>query len=115
MTKLYSPRGWLGYFVGCKSEAMYYIYSLKKYKVYWIGVARVEDRERLNDPYNAPCLEDRVLILNVKILDRLSLKEEKAIFNDKDLYNLLRELKSLLDLKIELLTNITKPYIKHGK
>ena len=27
MTKLHSPRGWLGYFVGCESEAMYHIYS----------------------------------------------------------------------------------------
>ena len=34
ITKLHSPRGQLGYFVGYKSEAIYHIYSPKKHKVY---------------------------------------------------------------------------------
>jgi hypothetical protein len=62
MTKLHSPRGWLGYFVGCESEAMYRIYSPEKHKVYRIGVARVEDGEGLSDVHDAPCLEDRISI-----------------------------------------------------
>ena len=69
MTKLHSPRGWLGYFVGCESEAMYHIYSPEKHKVYRIGAARVEDGEGLDDPHDAPCLEDRVPTLNVEVPD----------------------------------------------
>jgi hypothetical protein len=49
MTKLHSPCGWLGYFVGCESEAMYHIYSPEKHKVYRIGVARVEDGKVVGD------------------------------------------------------------------
>jgi hypothetical protein len=60
MTKLHNPRGWLGYFVGCESEAIYHIYSPQKHKVYRIGVARIEDGEGLSDSHDAPCLEDRV-------------------------------------------------------
>ncbi|KGO69328.1 Integrase, catalytic core [Penicillium italicum] len=60
MTKLHNPRGWLGYFVGCESEAIYHIYSPEKHKVYRIGVARIEDGEGLHDPHDAPCLEDRI-------------------------------------------------------
>lgn len=40
MTKLHSPRGWLGYFVGCESEAMYHIYSPEKHKIYRTGGER---------------------------------------------------------------------------
>ena len=60
MTKLHSPRGWLGYFVGCESEAIYKIYSPDKHRVYRIGVARIEDGEGLEDLHDEPCLEDRV-------------------------------------------------------
>ncbi|KAE8442989.1 hypothetical protein EG329_002452 [Mollisiaceae sp. DMI_Dod_QoI] len=37
---LHSPRGWLGYFVGCESEAMYHIYSPEKHKIYRTGGER---------------------------------------------------------------------------
>ena len=69
MTKLHSPRGWLGYFVGCESEAIYHIFSPEKHKVYRIGAARVEDGEGLNDPHDAPCLEDRIPTANVEMPD----------------------------------------------
>jgi hypothetical protein len=84
MTKLHSPRGWLGYFVGCESEAMYYIYSLEKHKVYRIGVARVEDGEGLDDHYDVPCLEDRVLTPIVEILDCPSSEGEGGISDDEN-------------------------------
>lgn len=60
MTKLHNPRGWLGYFVGCESEAIYKVYSPDKHRVYRIGVARIEDGEGLEDLHDQPCLEDRV-------------------------------------------------------
>lgn len=60
MTKLHSPRGWVGYFVGCESEALYRIYSPEHHKVYRIGSSRVEDGEGLHDVHDSPCLEDRV-------------------------------------------------------
>jgi hypothetical protein len=69
MTKLHSPRGWLGYFVGCESEAMYHIYSPEKHKVYRIGSARVEDGEGLDDHHDIPCMEDRVPTTGVDVSD----------------------------------------------
>lgn len=94
MTKLHSPRGWLGYFVGCESEAMYYIYSPEKHKVYRIGVARVEDGEGLDDPHDAPCLEDRVPIPDVETSDRLSSEDEEGISDEEDTHDPLAELHS---------------------
>ena len=88
MTKLHSPRGWLGYFVGCESEAMYHIYSPEKHKVYRIGIARVEDGEGLDDPHDTPCLEDRVPTPDVEISDRLSPEDEEGISDDEDLQDL---------------------------
>lgn len=87
MTKLHSPRGWLGYFVGCESEAIYHIYSPEKHKVYRIGVARVEDGEGLDDPHDAPCLEDRVPTPDIEISDRLSSEDEEGMSDDEDLYD----------------------------
>jgi len=84
MTKLHSPRGWLGYFVGCESEAIYHIYSPEKHKVYRIGVARVEDGEGLDDPQDTPCLEDRIPTRNVEIADRLSSENEDETTDDDD-------------------------------
>jgi hypothetical protein len=84
MTKLHSPRGWLGYFVGCESEAMYHIYSPEKHKVYRIGVARVEDGEGLDDPHDAPCLEDRVPTPDVEVPDHLTSEGEDEIPGDHD-------------------------------
>jgi hypothetical protein len=92
MTKLYSPRSWLGYFISYKSKAIYYIYSPKKHKVYRIGIARVEDREGLDDPYNTPYLEDRVPIPDVEISDRLSPEDKEGISDNKDLQDLLGEI-----------------------
>ena len=84
MTKLHSPRGWLGYFVGCESEAMYHIYSPEKHKVYRIGVARVEDGEGLDDPHDAPCLEDRVPTPDVEVPDHLTSEGEDETTGDHD-------------------------------
>ena len=69
MTKLHSPRGWLGYFVGCESEAMYHIYSPEKHKVYRVGAARVDDGEGLTDSHDLPCYEDRLRTLDVSSQD----------------------------------------------
>ena len=84
MTKLHSPRGWLGYFVGCESEAIYHIYSSEKHKVYRIGVARVEDGEGLDDPHDAPCLEDRVPTPDVEVPDHLASQGENETPSDHD-------------------------------
>lgn len=70
MTKLHSPRGWLGYFVGCESEAMYHIYSPEKHKVYRVGTARIEDGKGLDDSHDAPCLEDRVSTTSARVFDQ---------------------------------------------
>jgi hypothetical protein len=63
---------------------MYYIYSPKKYKVYRIGVARVEDKEGLNNYYNTPCLEDKVLTPIVEILDYPSSEGKGRISDDEN-------------------------------
>lgn len=78
-TKLHSPRGWLGYFVGCESEAMYRIYSPDKHKVYRIGVAQVDDGEGLDDPQNGPSLQDRVPTPEIDSPD-----EESYVQTDED-------------------------------
>ena len=82
MTKLHSPRGWLGYFVGCESEAMYHIYSPEKHKVYRIGVARVEDGEGLDDSHDGPCLEDRVPTPDVEVLSDVLSEDENETSSD---------------------------------
>ena len=82
MTKLHSPRGWLGYFVGCESEAMYHIYSPEKHKVYRIGVARVEDGEGLDDSHDGPCLEDRVPTPDVEVLSNILSEDENKTSSD---------------------------------
>jgi hypothetical protein len=86
MTKLHSPRGWLGYFVGYESKAMYHIYSPEKHKVYRIGIARVEDGEGLDDPHDAPCLEDRVPTIDIETIDLPTSEEEDdtSVPNDRD-------------------------------
>jgi hypothetical protein len=45
---------------------MYHIYSPENHKVYWVGAARVEDGKGLDNPYNKPCLEDRVSLVQAK-------------------------------------------------
>jgi hypothetical protein len=84
ITKLYSPYGWLGYFISYESEAIYHIYSPKKYKVYRISITRVKDREGLDDPYNTPYLEDRVLIPDIEILDYSALGDEEGVSNNRN-------------------------------
>jgi hypothetical protein len=61
---------------------MYHIYSPKKHKVYWIGTARVEDGEGLDDPYNALCLEDRVSTADIVILDQIDLETDDEMASD---------------------------------
>lgn len=82
--KTAQSRGWLGYFVGYKSEGIYSIYSPEKHKVYRIGIVRVEDGEGLDDPHDAPCLEDRVPTLSVETLDRFSSKNEEETSDNDD-------------------------------
>jgi hypothetical protein len=84
MTKLHNPRGWLGYFVGCESEAIYHIYSSKKHKVYQIGVARIEDGEGLSDPHDAPCLEDRIPTPDVEVPSTNHSEDETESSSDSD-------------------------------
>lgn len=65
--KLHSLRGWMGYYVGYKSELIYWIYSLEDYRVKQVGVARVDDSEGTEDPQDAPSLHDRVDIPEIEI------------------------------------------------
>ena len=78
MTKLYSPRGWLGYFVGCESKAMYYIYSPEKHKVYRIGAPRIEDGEGLDNSHDVPCLEDRIPTVHQEVPDELDSRTDQG-------------------------------------
>ena len=78
MTKLHSPRGWLGYFVGCESEAMYHIYSPEKHKVYRIGAPRIEDGEGLDDSHDVPCLEDRIPTVHQEVPDQLDSRTDQG-------------------------------------
>ena len=84
MKKLHTPRGWLGYFVGCESEAMYHIYSPEKHKVYRFGVARVEDAEGLDDPQDALSLEDRVHTPAVEVPEHSHLGDENETTGDNE-------------------------------
>ncbi|KAK8219740.1 hypothetical protein M8818_000714 [Zalaria obscura] len=49
----------MGYYVGYKSELIYWIYSLEDYRVKQVGVARVDDSEGTEDPQDAPSLHDQ--------------------------------------------------------
>ena len=60
--KLHTPRGWIGYFVGCESESIYHIYSEEKKKVFRVGAARIQDGVGLDDPHDGQSLLDRVPI-----------------------------------------------------
>ena len=82
MIKLQSPRGWLGCFVGCESEAMYHIYSPEKHKIYRIGVARVEDGEGLDDSQDGQCLEDRVRTRDADVPEHPSTEDEDETTDD---------------------------------
>lgn len=84
MTKLHSACGWLDYFVGCESEAIYHIYSPEKHKVFRIGVARVEDGEGLEDLHNAPCLEDRVPTPDLEMPSHIPSGEENEGSDEED-------------------------------
>ena len=57
-TKLHSPRGWLGYFVGCESELIYRIWDLEKKRVLRISAARIDDGEGLDDSQTGQSLSD---------------------------------------------------------
>ncbi|KFY80857.1 hypothetical protein V499_00312 [Pseudogymnoascus sp. VKM F-103] len=58
--KLHTPRGWMGYFVGCDSESVYLIYSPDKDRVFRVGIARVEEGVGIDDPHRFPSRSDRV-------------------------------------------------------
>ena len=60
-SKLTSPRGWLGYFVGCESESIYRIWEPEKKKVLRISVARIDDGEGLDDDHEDPNINQRVI------------------------------------------------------
>lgn len=57
--KLHTPRGWLGYAVGCEGESIYRIWRPEEHTVYRISMARVEQGEGLDDPQDGPALRDR--------------------------------------------------------
>jgi hypothetical protein len=59
-TKLQSPRGWLGYFVGRESETIYHIWHPEQKKVLRVSPARIEDGEGLDDRHDMGSLTDRV-------------------------------------------------------
>lgn len=52
--KLHSPRGYIGYFVGCEAEDVYKIYSPDKQRVFRVSVARIEDGQGLDDSHDEP-------------------------------------------------------------
>ena len=58
--KLNTPRGWLGYFVGCESESIYRIWDPAKSKVVRISSARIEDGEGHDDEHEQPSMNHRV-------------------------------------------------------
>lgn len=60
--KLHTPRGWLGYFVGCESESVYRIWHPEEKKVYRISVARIDDGQGLDDHHDEANHVDRVPI-----------------------------------------------------
>nr|ANM86644.1 putative integrase [Cladonia uncialis subsp. uncialis]AUW30834.1 putative integrase - catalytic core [Cladonia uncialis subsp. uncialis] len=57
--KLHSPRGWMGYFVGCESESIYRVWNPDKNKVVRISNVRIDDGEGLDDPQEGPNRNDR--------------------------------------------------------
>jgi hypothetical protein len=56
----------------------------EKHKVYRIGAARVEDGEGLDNPHDAPCLEERVSTPDVEVPDHLPSEREDETPNDQD-------------------------------
>ncbi|WVO16655.1 hypothetical protein L204_104335 [Cryptococcus depauperatus] len=81
---LHGARGWLGYFVGCESEAIYPIYSPEKHRVYRIGVASVEDGEGLEDPQGAPCFEDRTPTPDLEIPSHIARGDKNEASDEED-------------------------------
>ncbi|RYP83312.1 hypothetical protein DL770_005408 [Monosporascus sp. CRB-9-2] len=85
MTRLHGPRDWLGYFVGCESEAMYHIYSLEKYKASnWFS--RVEDGEGQDDPQDTPSWKTESPPPDVEVPDHLASESEAEASGDEDSY-----------------------------
>jgi len=64
--KLHTPRGWLGYFVGCESESIYRIWNPDKEKVMRISVARIDEDEGLDDEHEYPSRSERIPIKEVQ-------------------------------------------------
>jgi hypothetical protein len=95
---------------------IYYIYSPKKYKVYWISTTRVKDSKGLDNSHNILYLEDRVLTPNIEILDRLSLEVKDILTNEEESdssnnnisYSPLDKVIYPSDLELESLTNIIR-------
>ena len=58
--KLHTPRGWMGYFMGCESESIYRIWNPEKNKVVRISTARIDDGEGLEDGQDRPSRNDRI-------------------------------------------------------
>ncbi|KAF4990463.1 hypothetical protein FGRMN_8456 [Fusarium graminum] len=50
--KLHSPRGWIGYFVGCEAESIFRVFSDQHYRVFRVGVARVQQGEGIEDDHD---------------------------------------------------------------
>lgn len=58
-SKLHTPRGWLGYFVGCESEHIYRIWHPDEKVVKRISAARIDDIEGPDDTHEQPSMTDR--------------------------------------------------------
>ncbi|KFX96088.1 hypothetical protein V490_03519 [Pseudogymnoascus sp. VKM F-3557] len=77
-TKLAHPRGWLGYFVRCESESVYWIYNPALKKPVRVSAARIEDGEGLDDN-EGPTGEDRVSLLKIPQYDGPAEDEESGV------------------------------------
>ena len=58
--KLYDPRGWLGYFVGCENESIYRVWDPSAQKVKRVVYTTVEDGQGLDDTHEGQNVNDRV-------------------------------------------------------
>ena len=79
-TKLHDPRGWIGYFVGCESESVYYIFNPEKHRVQRKGVSDIEDGEGLDDPQDAPSHRDIVPVpeIDLSVAEMPSEEEDES-------------------------------------
>ena len=83
--KLHTPRGWIGYFMGLESEAVYRIWNPEKHRVYKVGVARVDDGEGLDDEQPSPSYRDRVEVQDVDVDTAIENGETDGLMPEDDI------------------------------